>query len=130
MTADEYLNGQPENRQAIMKALHAAILSHDKSVTYAVEPMMGKEMILYKQFNYMKYGVAGVKNHMSLHCLPMYMKPEIRTKYEQMMPEANFQKGCINFTSAQELPIDIAINLFTDCAVINIADVLEKRKKK
>lgn len=130
MTAAAYIEQQPEDRQAIMTALHEVIIANDPSVSIIVEPMMGKEMIIYKQLNYMKYALAGGKAHMSLHCLPIYMNADLYAKYFALLPTAKVQKGCINFTKAEQLPIAVAGSLITDCAEINIAEVLENRKKK
>jgi len=130
MTIEEYLNQQPDDRQAIMRALHNTIIGIDKNVQAAIEPMMGKEMILYKERCYMKYGLASVKNHMSLHCMPIYMNPKLHDQYASYLPHAKFQKGCINFDSAEQMPVQVVSDLITDCAAIDIAAMLEKRKKK
>ncbi len=130
MTIDEYINQQLSERQQLMHGIHNAIITNDKAVTPVIEAMMGKEMIIYKEKCYMKYGLSGVKNHMSLHCMPMYMDPALHEKYAKLLPGAKFQKGCINFTNGDVIPIAIMEKLFTDCAAINIADVLENRKKK
>lgn len=130
MTATEFISYQPADRQALMTTLHETITVNDATVTPVVEPMMGKEMIIYKEGKYMKYGLASVKNYMSLHCLPMYMNPVLHGRYEPLLPKAKFQKGCINFTSAEELPADIAAALIQDCSAISIAQLLENRNKK
>lgn len=130
MTIPEFISQQPAERQPLMTALHEAIMSNDATVTPVIEPMMGKEMIIYKEQKYMKYGLASVKNYMSLHCLPMYMNPVLHGKYEPMLPAAKFQKGCINFTNAEEMPVDIAAALIKDCAGISIAALLEARNRK
>jgi|SRR3569833_1503880 len=130
MTIDEYISSQPAERQSQMTALHEAIIANDKTVTPAIEAMMGKEMILYKEKQYMKYGLAGVKNYMSLHCLPMYMHPVLHPKYAELLPHARFQKGCINFTNTDEMPAAIAGALINDCAPISIAALIENRNKK
>jgi hypothetical protein len=130
MTVTEYIHSQPEDRQEIMSALHDAIIANDKTVLPAIEPMMGKEMIIYKQKGHMKYGLSGVKKHMSLHCLPMYMNPALHSKYESLLPDAKFQKGCINFTTAAEVPVEVLEKLFTECFLVDIAEVLENRKNK
>lgn len=78
----------------------------------------------------MKYGLAVVKSHMSLHCMPIYMNPALHAKYSALLPAAKFQKGCINFTNATEARPEIISALITDCSAINIADMLENRKKK
>jgi hypothetical protein len=130
MSPTEYLSQQLPERQPIMNALHDAILANDKTVTPVVEPMMGKEMIIYKEATTMKYALSGVKAHISLHCLPMYMNPAIHQKYEPLLPAAKFQKGCVNFTSAEAMPIDIATQLIVDCAAVSIVAMLANRKKK
>jgi hypothetical protein len=78
----------------------------------------------------MKYRLASTKNYMSLHCLPMYLNPLLHDKYVALLQEAKFQKGCINFTDAAEMPIGIVTDLIIDCSAINIAEVFENRKKK
>ena len=130
MTATQYISTQPAEWQKHMTALHEAIISGDKTVMPVIEQMMGKEMILYKERGYMKYGLAGVKKYMSLHCLPIYMNPVFHSKYEGLLPKAKLQKGCINFTDNDELPVAIAAALIADCSKISIADMLENRKKK
>lgn len=130
MSIDEYLESQPEGRREIMYALHNAIISQDETVEPVVEPMMGKEMIVYKERSYMKYGLSGVKNYMSVHCMPIYCNPALHERYARLFPGAKFQKGCINFKSAAEIPVEIAANLFADCASVSIADMIEMRNKK
>jgi len=130
MTPTEFIQTQPEDRQALMTALHEAIMANDKTVTPVVKPMMGKEMILYEERCYMKYGLASTKNYMSLHCLPMYMNPPLYQKFEKLLPAAKFQKGCINFTGETEMSPQNVATIIADCSSISIAALLENRKKK
>lgn len=130
MDAAEYISQAPVERQGTLKTIHETILANDEGVIPVVKPMMGKDMILYEERGYMKYGLANTKKHMSLHCLPMYMTPAVHAKYADLMPAAKFQKGCINFTNGAELPPAALAGLIVDCSSINIADLLEKRKKK
>ncbi|MBD1395383.1 DUF1801 domain-containing protein [Mucilaginibacter glaciei] len=130
MTVEEYISQQPENRQTILRSLHEVIIANDPSVSFILEPMMGKDMIIYKQSDTMKYALANGKAHMSLHCLPIYLDAELYAKYFALLPSAKVQKGCINFTKAEQLPVAIAGDLIADCAGINIAEVLANRKKK
>ena len=130
MSAADFISQMPTDRQDTLTAIHEAITANDPGVIPVVKPMMGKEMILYEQRCYMKYGLASAKNYMSLHCLPMYMNPAIHTKYDALLPSAKFQKGCINFTSAEELPIAVLTELIEECSAIDIAAMLENRKKK
>lgn len=130
MTIIEFIKNWPADRQATLTELHETILTNDPTVVAVIKPMMGKEMILYEERCYMKYGLASTKNHMSLHCLPMYMNPALHAKYVGLLPDAKFQKGCINFTDGAAMPLTMVAALIADCSAINIADMLEKRKKK
>lgn len=131
MTPAEYITTQPEDRREILTALHEIILKHDASVGSIVEPMMGADMIIYKEDGkVMKYALASGKKHLSLHCLPMYMNAPMHSKYSALLLKAKFQKGCINFTGADDLPTAIAAQLIDDCAQISIVAMLEARKKK
>ena len=130
MTIPEFISQQPAERQALMTALHEAIVANDTTVTPVIKPMMGKEMILYEEKCYMKYGLASVQKYMSLHCLPMYMNAPLHSKYVDLLPDAKFQKGCINFTGEAEMPVEMAAALIADCAGISIAAMLEARNRK
>lgn len=130
MQIAEFISHMPAERQATLTAIHEAIIANDPSVIPVIKPMMGKEMILYEERGYMKYGLASTKNHMSLHCMPIYMNPALHAKYVPLLSAAKFQKGCINFTDGEDFPIAVLTALITDCSTIDIAAVLENRKKK
>jgi hypothetical protein len=129
MTVSEFISSVPSDRQVQITALHDTIMTNDPSVRPVVKPMMGKEMILYEERSFMKYGLASTKNYMSLHCLPMYMNPPLHDKYAKLLSAAKFQKGCINFTDTASMPPEIVKALIIDCSSISIAALLENRKK-
>ncbi|AXY74680.1 DUF1801 domain-containing protein [Paraflavitalea soli] len=129
MTISEYILSVPSDRQALLTALHDLIVTHDPGVQPVIKPMMGKEMILYEERSYMKYGLANSKAYMSLHCMPIYMNPQLHAKYAGLLPAAKFQKGCINFTGTADMPPAIVAALITDCSSIDIAAMLENRKR-
>jgi hypothetical protein len=130
MEISEFISTMPVERQATLTALHKIIIATDPSVTPVIKPMMGKDMILYEERCYMKYGLASVKNHLSFHCMPIYMNPALHAKYLGLLPATSFQKGCINFTNGEDMLPEVFTALITDCAAVNIAEVLENRKKK
>jgi hypothetical protein len=130
MQIAEYISRQPTERQATLTAFHEAIVANDPGVIPVVKPMMGKEMILYEERCYMKYGLASTKNYMSLHCMPIYMNPSLHARYVSLLPAAKFQKGCINFTDGEAMPTAVLVSLITECSSISIATMLENRKNK
>jgi len=125
MAIQDYITQQPVERRQILADIHALIIVHDKTVTASVEPMMGKEMILYKAGGMMKYGLAGVKNYMSLHVMPIYASPQLFNRYKALLNRANFQKGCINFSSDADMPLPIVQQLIIDCAGVDLAKIKE-----
>ena len=131
---EHYISTQPSERQSILASIHSIIIREDKTILPIVEPMMGKEMIVYKGKGLMKYGLAGMKNYMSLHVMPIYGSKTLFSKYQSLLPKAYFQKGCINFDTADKMPLEIVRQLIADCSKIDLLkmreDYLEKKKLK
>jgi hypothetical protein len=125
MEIEVYIKSQPIDRQKILADIHKAIIENDKSVLAKVELMMGKEMIVYKGKGIMKYGLASVKNYISLHLMPIYGSITLHTKYKTLLPLAIFHKGCINFNSENEMPIEIVRELIIDCSSIDLIKMKE-----
>ena len=132
MTISAFISGQPADRQALLTELHDIIIQNDKTVTPVIAPMMGKEMIIYNAPGTFKYGLASVKNYMSLHVLPMYGSPILYEKYKALLKDAAFQKGCINFKNKDEMPLNIVNKLIADCSKIDLLAIREEylRSKK
>ncbi len=133
MTIEKYILQQEIERQNILSKIHFAILDADKTVSAQIGKMMGKEMIIYNAPGTFKYGLSSVKNHISLHILPIYCTPALHSKYKVMLPKASFQKGCINFTKEEEVPLEILKSLLIECSKIDLLKVREdylKSKKK
>jgi hypothetical protein len=128
MNVADYISKQGEDRQHILASLHSILLKEDPTVVAEVGTMMGKEMILYKEKGHFKYGLASVKNYMSMHIMPIYGGSPLHKRYQVLLPEMEFQKGCINFKTASEAPLEIIRQLFADCAKISVAAMLEERK--
>src|ERR1035441_3340900 len=125
-----YILTQPADRQAILSDIHSIILDKDKSVISEIAPMMGKEMIVYKSNGMMKYGLAGVKNYMSFHVLPIYGSKTLFDKYKSLLNKANFQKGCINFDKGEKMPLDIVRQLISDCSKVDLVKIREDQLKE
>ena len=130
MTINEYFLKQDPARKDLLSSIHEIILKTNKKVSAEIAPMMGSDMIQYKCNNQFVYALAGTKNYMSLHLLPMYASKPIHEKYSKLLKKAKVQKGCINFKNADEMPLGIAEQLLMDCAKIDMEAVMEKYKKK
>jgi hypothetical protein len=121
-----YISNQPLTRQNILTKIHETIVNTDKNIEATVEPMMGNEMIVYKGKGMMKYGLASMKNYMTLHVMPIYGSKSLYTKYKLLLNKANFKKGCINFENEDEMPLDIVRKLINDCSGLDLAKIREE----
>ena len=130
MTVPDFLSKQTPENSLILSEIHDIIMNADKTVTAEIGPMMGIEMILYKAKGFFKYGLSITKNHFSLHLMPIYGAPTLHAKYAKLLNKAKFQKGCINFKKADEMPLDIVRELLNECAGIDIIALMEKWKKR
>ncbi|MEO7307293.1 MAG: hypothetical protein ABIR78_06430 [Ferruginibacter sp.] len=132
MSIPEFISKQPPERQQLLAAIHQIIIQEDKNVAPGVGLMMGKEMILYNAPGIFKYGLSSVKNYMSLHVMPIYASPVLYSRYKAILDKAVFQKGCINFKTAEEMPLKIVEQLMADCSKIDLRAMKEAylRSKK
>ena len=129
MEIETYISNQPSERQNTLTIIHETIIGNDKSVKAEIGSMMGKVMIIYKGKGFMKYGLASVKNYMSLHILPIYGSTILHSKYKALLHKANFQKGCINFIYESDMPINIIKALIVDCSNIDLLKMKEEYLK-
>ncbi len=129
MTIEAFIAKQLPERQDLLTKINAIIIKEDTTITATIAPMMGKEMIIYNAPGTFKYGLSSVKQYMSLHVLPMYGSEKIYAKYKALLPNAAFQKGCINFKNEEELPLKIIRQLMKDCAKIDLRAIREEYLK-
>src|SRR5580658_688617 len=110
----EFIATLPLVRQTLLSCMDAIILEEDKTVSAEIGRMMGKEMIIYKGKGLMKYGLGSGKHYMTLHALPIYGSKTLFSKYKALLDKANFQKGCINFDSLENMPLNIQREMIAD----------------
>ena len=125
MTIIEFISGQLPERRQILNDIHEIIIQTDLRIDAKVEPMMGREMIVYKAAGTFKYGLSSVKNNMSLHLMSIYVSAALHSRYRSLLPAANFQKGCINFQSEAEMPLAIVRQLVSDSSKIDLQKIRE-----
>ena len=135
MTAEEYLNSLDPDRREVLSMLRELILKHDKSVQEAVTGMMGREMLVYNvQGGILKYALSSVKSHMTWHSMVMYGGSDcaggkgLREKFEKLLPMAKFQKGCINFKYAEQIPSEIAEQIIKESAAQEYPPAMYKER--
>jgi len=129
MTIPSFIETQLLERQALLSAIHELILEADETVEAEISPMMGKEMIIYKADGLFKYGLSSVKNHLSLHLMPIYSVPALYAKYVDLLPNASFQKGCVNFKDENQAPLPILKELMIECSKVDLKAIIKSYGK-
>ena len=132
MTVEEFIAKQEPANKELISSIHSVIVKKNKRVKPEVAKMMGQQMLQYKLEGMFMYALGAGKSHISLHLLPMYGSPDIYTKYIKLLDKAKFQKGCINFTKAEQMPLDVVKDLIKECAKSedSIVEKYKLRQKK
>ena len=130
MTITQYLDELDNSRSSILHKIHQIIIESDRNVDSGIAIMMGKQMIIYKQEGIFKYALANSKDYLSLHIMTIYGSPILHAKYKILLPNARFQKGCINFKSDLDMPAAVVAELIRESAKINMKKVFDDSRKR
>lgn len=108
MTTTEYLNSLSADDKKVLSTLRKIVKDNDKSVKEKVgKAMGGGDSLVYNEDDVFKYCIAKTKKHYSFHSLIMYATPALYKLAQELFPKAKMQKGCLNFTSLEQIkPVD------------------------
>jgi len=93
---------------------------------------MEKEMIIYESPKGMFFAaLASGKNYMSIHIMSLYFHPELVAKFKPLSKGVKMGKACINFTSLDQLPLELIKSILKNGAKDGklIEEILEKRSR-
>jgi hypothetical protein len=115
MAIHEYLNKQAPERKQLLSDIHKIISETNPKANAKIGKMMGKEMILYEVEGAFTYALSSMRGYMSLHNMIMYGHAPVYSKYSKILNKAKFQKGCVNFKNAEEMPLDTLKEFMSEC---------------
>jgi uncharacterized protein YdhG (YjbR/CyaY superfamily) len=101
-TPDAYLSAVPSDRRPHLVKLRALI---NKAVPAAKEGI-ALGMIGWTINDRPFVALASQKNYLSLYLMDLYTQPGLREKHAKALAPLDMGKSCINFHSADELPLD------------------------
>jgi len=94
--------------RAKMERYRTEILKIDNKVKEKPSKIMSIEnALVYEEEGVFKYGLAKTKHYYTFHSMVMYNNLDISDFIKQNTTVLKIQKGCINFKSFNELPIDL-----------------------
>lgn len=97
-------------------ALANIIDQHDADAIRSIGKMMSSDALLYCQQDIMKYAITCHAKHISLHLMPIYCYADIHAKYKSLIKAGKFQKGCINFSNLNDIPLTEIGQMIVECA--------------
>ena len=109
-----------------------AILESDPHVVEKVANIMrSKNALIYEEEGVFKYGLAKTKNHFTFHSMVMYSNSDVFDFIKNNVKKgAKVQKGCVNFKTTSQLPIEIFKEIMSFSAAKDFSPVIEYNKKK
>ncbi len=114
-----------------MEQFRSVILQIDNKVVETVSNIMSiTNALVYEQERVFKYGLAQTKHHFTFHSMVMYSNPDISDFIKQNSKEIRIQKGCINFTSPDELPIDLFKRIMVLSVEKDFSQIISHYNKK
>ena len=69
--------------------------------------MSSKNCFIYEEEGVFKYGIAKTQNHFSFQSMIMYSNHEVRNFIVENSKSLKIQKGCVNFKTVNEFPLDL-----------------------
>lgn len=138
ITAKKILSNKTSNKmlknpsEDILGKLQKIILKNDKKVEAKEGKIMGASGTVFNQENVFKYALAKTKTGYTFHSLPMYGNPDLFDDLKSKMPDAKFQKGCVNFKSEEDFPVKLFeehMKKLTKCDFSKMIAHYKSRKK-
>jgi hypothetical protein len=122
-TVAEYLAELPFDRAEAVTTVRQVVNDH---LPPGYEEVMNWGMICwqvplavypdtYNKRPLMFAALASQKNYMSLYLTMVYSRPELRVLLDQSGKKLTMGKGCINFKSVDELPLDVIGEIISRC---------------
>lgn len=131
-STDEQKENEVQSDNTIEK-LAKIILKNDKSVTRKKGKIMGVEGDAFYYEEIFKYALAKTKTGYTFHSMAMYANPDLFNDLKSKMVKAKFQKGCVNFKSLDDFPVDLFeehMKMSGKCDFSKVIEHYRKVKKK
>jgi hypothetical protein len=103
LTYEGYLATLPEDRRMEIDRVWKVVR---RSVGAGFTEEIGPKFLTLKADGEWFCGLADQKNYISLHMIPIYVRPELKAKIYNAGKKLKGGKGCINFCKADELPLE------------------------
>ncbi|MBX7046010.1 MAG: TfoX/Sxy family protein [Ignavibacteria bacterium] len=106
------------------------ILKRDKKVKSSSGKIMGTEGTVFNEEGVFKYALAKTKTGYTFHSLVIYACAPLHADLKSKIKSAKFQKGCVNFKSGEEFPLDIFDEHMKKASEFDFSGIINHYKSK
>ncbi len=104
LTYDEYLATLPDERRELIDRVWQVVREH---MPAGYVEQIGPKFLQFAAGTEGYIALANQKNYVSLYLLPVYVEPSLKPKLDGVDRKLKVGKSCVNFTKAEDLPLDI-----------------------
>lgn len=104
LTYDQYLDTLPTERRIAIDRVWQVVREH---IPAGYEEQIGPKFLQFATGEDGYVALANQKNYVSLYLIPAYVEPTLKHKLDAVDKKLKMGKSCLNFTDAEELPLDV-----------------------
>lgn len=101
---DDYIEGLPAERRAAAAQVWQTVRTN---MPAGYLEQISSKFVMFSADEEMYVSLANQKNYISLHLMPIYVFPELKTKLDASGKKPKGGKNCVNFLRAEDLPLDV-----------------------
>jgi|GEM_PF-1121195 len=117
---DQYLASVPPERRNEVRRVWDVVR---ENIAAGYREEFGPKFLTFKAGEEWYVALANQKNYISLYLMPVYVCPELKAKLDASGKKLKCGKSCINFKSAEELPLEVIAEIVS----ANDADAYKER---
>jgi hypothetical protein len=101
---ERYLSSLPPDRRDAIEQVWQVVRT---SMPAGYTEVVGPKYLTFKAGEDWCVSLANQKNYISLYLTPLYVFPKLKARLDASEKKLKCGKGCINFKSAEELPLEV-----------------------
>ena len=129
-----YFDSFEAKERSVLSKFHQLIMKNDPKVKCVIARVMSIERaLIYQEEGVFKYALAKTKGYFTLHNMIMYAYPEVKSVLDpdtKNLKGLKFQKGCINFKTAEDFPLDLFGEFIRKSAQMDFSRIIARYKKQ
>lgn len=128
-----YFDSFEAKERSVLSEFHDAVMKNDPKVKCVIASVMSVERaLIYQEEGVFKYALAKTKGHYTIHNMIMYAYPEVKSVLDDHIKKVKglkFQKGCINFKTPQDFPLEVFGEFIKTSAQMDFSKIIARYKK-